>query len=108
MGPRLGVPSVIAARAALGRRGAALLAVLLYITNFAWIALNNVIAASACARVLGGPGTEKAWALALGVLATAVVAAGPRAVGRADRVAVPLMVLTGALLLWRCLTLPAD
>jgi NCS1 family nucleobase:cation symporter-1 len=98
MGPRLGVPSVIAARAALGRRGAALLAVVLYVTNFAWIAFNNVIAASACARVLGGPGTERAWALGLGLAAAAVVARGPRAVGLADRVAVPLMVLLGALL----------
>ena len=98
MGPRLGVPSVIAARAALGRRGAALLAVVLYVTNFAWIALNNVIAASACARVLGGPGTERAWALGLGLAAAAVVARGPRAVGLADRVAVPLMVVLSALL----------
>ena len=54
VGPLLGVPSVIAARAALGRTGAAALALLLYVTNFAWIALNNVIAASACAQVAGG------------------------------------------------------
>jgi hypothetical protein len=45
------VPSVIAARPALGIAGAALVAVVLYVSNFAWIALNNVIAASACARV---------------------------------------------------------
>src|SRR5512140_1899746 len=38
IGPRLGVPSVVAARAALGFRGAAAGAVVLYVTNFAWIA----------------------------------------------------------------------
>ena len=46
LGPRLRVPSVIAARPALGIRGAGLVAVVLYVSNFAWIALNNVIAAS--------------------------------------------------------------
>ena len=50
VGPRLGVPSVIAARAALGMRGAGLVAALLYVTNFAWIAVNNVIAASVGAQ----------------------------------------------------------
>src|SRR5918912_981541 len=47
LGSRLRVPSVIAARPALGVRGAGLVAVVLYVSNFAWIALNNVIAASA-------------------------------------------------------------
>jgi purine-cytosine permease-like protein len=99
LGPRLGVPSIIAARAALGRSGAGLLALILYVTNFAWIALNNVIAASACARLLGGRESERAWAVGLGLLATAVVAAGPRAVGWADRLAVPLMGAMAAVLL---------
>ena len=108
VGPRLGVPSVVAMRAAVGFPGAALLAALLYVTNFAWIALNNVIAASACARVWGGPGSEKWWAIGLGLLATAVVAAGPRAVGRADRVAVPLMAITGLVFAWRAAALPAE
>lgn len=108
VGPRLGVPSVVAMRAAVGFPGATALAVLLYLTNFAWIALNNVIAASACARVWGGPGSEKAWAIALGLLATAVVAAGPRAVGHADRIAVPLMAITGVVFAWRAAELPAE
>jgi purine-cytosine permease-like protein len=107
VGSRLGVPSVVAVRAAVGFHGAAALAVLLYVTNFAWIALNNVIGASALARLWGGPASEKAWSVALGLLATAVVAAGPRAVGRADRVAVPLMALTGVLFAWRAFGLPA-
>jgi NCS1 family nucleobase:cation symporter-1 len=107
VGPRLGVPSVIASRAALGRRGAALLAVVLYATNFAWIALNNVIAASACARVAGGPGSQRAWALGLGLVAAAVVALGPRAVGLADRAAVPLMAVLGVVLTVRFLAAPA-
>jgi len=98
-GARLGVPSVVAARAVLGRSGAALLAAILYLTNFAWIALNNVIAASACGQLWGGRASERAWAVGLGLLATAVVAAGPRAVGWADRVAVPLMSLMAALLI---------
>jgi len=68
LGPRLGVPSVIAARAALGIRGAAAVALGLYLSNFAWIAVNNVIAASACARVAGGPGSERYWAVGLGLL----------------------------------------
>jgi cytosine permease len=104
LGPRLGVPSVIAARAALGRRGAGLVAVVLYVTNFAWIAVNNVIAASACARVAGGD--DRLWAVGLGLLATAVVAGGPRAVGLADRLGVPLLAVAGALLSLACLNLP--
>ena len=103
VGPRLGVPSVIAARAALGIRGAALVAILLYVTNFAWIAVNNVIAASACARLFGGPASERFWAVALGLAATAIVAGGPRAVALADRYAVPLLGVVGVLLTIACL-----
>jgi NCS1 family nucleobase:cation symporter-1 len=97
IGSRLRVPSVIAARPALGIRGAGLVAVVLYLSNFAWIALNNVIAASASSRaagtaaLLGDAGSQMAWAIALGVLATAIVWRGPAAVARADRVAVPLL-----------------
>lgn len=108
VGPKLGVPSIVALRAAVGFTGASAIAVLLYLTNFAWIAINNVIAASALARVAGGPSSERVWAVALGIVTTAVVAAGPRAVGRADRVAVPIMAVTGSLMLWRGLSLPAD
>jgi purine-cytosine permease-like protein len=106
VGPGWACPSVVAMRAAVGFPGATALAVLLYLTNFAWIALNNVIAASACARIWGGPASEKAWAIGLGLLATAVVAAGPRAVGRADRIAVPLMAVTGLVFAWRAAELP--
>ncbi len=101
LGPRLRVPSVVAARAALGVRGAGLVALVLYVSNFAWIALNNVIAASAGARALGG--SETAWAIALGLVATIVVWRGPRAVARADRIAVPLMLLVGVALTVACL-----
>jgi len=106
VGPRLGAPSVVAARAALGLRGAGLVAAILYVTNFAWIAVNNVIAASACARLLGGPRSEPAWAIGLGIAATAIVAGGPRAVALADRYAVPLLFAIGLLLTWACLRLP--
>ena len=104
LGPRLGVPSVIAARAALGIRGAALLSLFMYVSNFAWIAVNNVIAASACNHAVGG--SAAAWAVVIGLVTTAVVAAGPRAVGLADRVAVPIMVAIGLALTVRSLSLP--
>lgn len=106
VGPRLGVPSIIAARAVLGPRGAALLALLLYVTNFAWIALNNLIAASALQRAVGGNVSAYWWTIVLGVAATLVVAAGPRAVGLADRVAVPLMAFIGVALTLRVVTNP--
>ena len=108
LGSRLRVPSVIAARPALGVTGAGLVAIVLYVSNFAWIALNNVIAASACARAarawLGpGGGAQTPWAIALGLLATVVVWRGPRAVARADRVAVPLMFAVAVALTVACL-----
>ncbi len=106
LGPRLGVPSVIAARAALGVRGAGLVAALLYITNFAWIAVNNVIAASVGARLLGGPTAVPLWIAGLGLVSTAVVALGPRAVGLADRVAVPLLLLVGGVMTWAVIQAP--
>jgi purine-cytosine permease-like protein len=110
IGPRLGVPSIIASRAALGRSGASLLALLLFLTNFAWIALNNVIAASICSRLFGGESTMAAWAVGAGVLATLIVAGGPRMVGRADRVAVPLLFVSGVVMTIACLraTVPAS
>jgi nucleobase:cation symporter-1, NCS1 family len=102
LGSRLRVPSIIAARPALGIRGAGLVAVVLYVSNFAWIALNNVIAASATARAVGG-GPETAWAIGLGLLATAIVWRGPRIVALADRAAVPLMLLVAVALTVACL-----
>ena len=87
LGPRLRVPSVIAARPALGITGAGLVAVVLYVSNFAWIAINNLIAGSACARAA----------------ATFIVWRGPRAVARADRVAVPLMLAVGVALTVACI-----
>jgi purine-cytosine permease-like protein len=107
VGPRLGVPSVIAARAALGLRGAALVAFLLYTTNFAWIAVNNVIAASACAGVAGGSGSIRTWAVGLGLVSTLIVAGGPRLVARADRLAVLLLAAVGVVLTVACFRLPA-
>jgi len=107
VGSRSGVPSMIAARAPLGYRGAQVVSGLLYLTNFAWIAVNNTIAASVCAQMFGGPETSRTWAAALGVLATAVVARGPRAVGHADRIAVPIMVVAGAILTYAAFTIDA-
>ena len=109
VGSRSGVPSMIAARAPLGLYGARVVAALLYLTNFAWIAVNNTIAASVCAQVLGGGTSWSAryWAAALGVAAAAIVAKGPRAVGLADRIAVPMMVVAGSVLTWSAFSLPA-
>jgi len=106
IGSRSGVPSMIAARAPLGYRGAQVVSGLLYLTNFAWIAINNQIAASACAQVFGGPGSARIWAAILGVAAVAVVARGPRAVGHADRIAVPIMLIAGSVLTYAVFTAP--
>ena len=108
VGARTGLPSMIAARAALGYRGAQVVSLLLYLTNFAWIAVNNAIAASVCAQVLGGRANTLVWSAALGVLATAIVARGPRAVGYADRVAVPMMLIAGSVLTYAVFTIDAD
>ena len=108
IGSRLRVPSVIAARPALGFRGAGLVAAVLYLSNFAWIALNNVIAASAASRaagtesLLGATGSQAAWTIALGLLATLIVWRGPAAVARADRVAVPLLAVVAIVLTIAC------
>lgn len=96
-GTRLGVPSIVAARAVLGLRGAGAVALVLFATNFAWIALNNVIAASVAAQALGATGQARLFSFALGLAATAIVAYGPAAVGRADRFAVPTMSVAGVL-----------
>jgi len=108
LGPRLGVPSVIAARAALGVRGAGLVAGLLYVTNFAWIGVNNVIAASVGTRLLGGDAAMPVWVVGLGLVSTAVVALGPRAVGLADRVAVPLLLAVGGVITWAVIQAPPN
>jgi NCS1 family nucleobase:cation symporter-1 len=108
IGTRLRVPSIVAARAPLGLAGAQALALLLFVTNFAWIALNNVIAASIAAR-LTGAGTIGVWATTLGLLATLVVLGGPRLAGLVDRVAVPVMAVAGIVFTVACLraTMPA-
>ncbi len=105
VGSRLGVPSMIAIRAALGHTGARLVAVVLFVTNFAWIAVNNAIAASVAARMLPLPLDERAWAIGVGLVSTVVVAGGPAAVRRADRWAVPLMAAAGLAVTWVVLRL---
>lgn len=108
VGVRLGVPSIVAARAALGLRGASLVAFVLWLTNFAWIALNNVIAASVSSRVFGEAAIDpRWWSLAFGVFATFIVTRGPRAVSIADRVAVPAMGIAGVLISVAALRMPA-
>lgn len=106
VGVRLGVPSMVAARDPLGHAGARLVAGVLCVTNFAWIALNNVIAASVAARLLPLGLDERAWALVAGVVSTTVVAGGPLAVRAADRLAVPLMAAAGLAVTWTVLGLP--
>lgn len=106
VGSRLGVPSMIAARDPLGHTGARLVALVLFVTNFAWIAVNNVIAASVGARMLPVGLDERAWAVMVGVVSAAVVAGGPLAVRAADRVAVPLMAAAGLVITWIVLRLP--
>ncbi len=97
VGSKWSVPSIVALRAPLGRPGAHLVAILLYVTNFAWIALNNVIAASAGVVIL--PFVDvRILAVILGVVATLIVAGGPRLVAEANRAAVPLMLVAGVIL----------
>ena len=63
VGSRTGLPSMIAARAPLGYRGAQVVSGLLYLTNFAWIAINNQIAASAVSQVTGSPDSARSGRL---------------------------------------------
>lgn len=111
VGSTLRVPSIVATRAALGFHGAQVLAFLLFATNFVWIAVNNAIAASITARLVSGPSAEHqaAWAVFFGIVATLTVLGGPRAVGLADRAAVPLLLVSGVVLTFACLrvTIPA-
>lgn len=95
VGSRLRVPSIVATRATLGTGGAQVLALLLFVTNFAWIALNNVIAASITTQVTG-VGTTAMWSVGLGVVATVIVLGGPRTAALVDRIAVPVLMLAGA------------
>jgi NCS1 family nucleobase:cation symporter-1 len=105
IGSRLRVPSIVASRAVLGYSGAQALALLLFVTNFAWIALNNAIAASITAAYVG-VGDPRLWAVALGLLATLVVWGGPRLAALVDRVAVPLLLVSGGVFTWACLQAP--
>lgn len=105
IGTRLRTPSIIAARAALGFSGAHTLAALLFTTNFAWIALNNVIAASITVK-LANIGTQGVWAALLGLLAALIVLGGPRAAALVDRFAVPLLLLSGVVFTVACWRAP--
>ena len=102
VGSKWGVPSIIALRAPLGRPGAHVVAVILYVTNFAWIALNNVIAASVTEAMFPAI-SMRVLAVVLGIAATLIVAGGPRLVALANRAAVPLMVVAGTVLAWLAL-----
>ena len=102
VGTRLRVPSIVATRAALGYNGAQLVALFLFLTNFVWIALNNVIAASITSRLFGDEAHQAAWAVGLGLVATVIVLGGPRWVGRADRIAVPLLAVAGVMFTIAC------
>ena len=105
VGSTLRVPSLVATRAALGFRGAQIVAFLLFATNFVWIAVNNAIAASITARLVSGPAAEHqaAWAVFFGIVATLTVLGGPRVVGLADRWAVPLLLVSGVVLTLACI-----
>jgi len=106
IGSRLRVPSIVAIRAALGYHGAQIIAAILFLTNFVWIALNNVIAASIVSRLVGDAAHQGAWAVGLGMLATLIVLGGPRTVGYADRLAVPMLCVAGAIATVACARAP--
>lgn len=106
VGSRLRVPSIVATRAALGVGGARVLALVLFATNFAWIALNNVIAASITTQVTG-IGVTAVWSVGLGLVATLIVLGGPRSAALVDRVAVPILLAAGAVFTIAVLRAPA-
>jgi purine-cytosine permease-like protein len=100
VGSRLGVPSMVAMRAVLGFHGAGVVALVLFVTNFAWIAVNNTIAASVAVAWLPDVLDARLAGVVLGVVATAIAAGGPAAVRQADRIAVPSMVVAGLVITW--------
>jgi len=106
IGSRLRVPSIVAARAALGYKGAQIVAVILFLSNFVWIALNNAIAASITSGLVGDSAHQGAWAVAIGLVATLIVLGGPRAVGYADRLAVPMLAVAGIVFTLACVRAP--
>jgi purine-cytosine permease-like protein len=93
LGPRTGLPSMVLLRQPFGGAGAAAVSLLLVLTNFAWIALNNLIAARALAPLFGGH--EALWSLAVGAAATLIAFFCPRVMALFDRVAVPLLGVVG-------------
>lgn len=105
LGPRTGLPSMVLLRRPFGLLGAHAISLLLILTNFAWIALNNVIAASALERLLGGD--FRLWVVAVGGVAVLIAAFGPAAMARFDRFAVPLMAAVGLLLTWALVRAPS-
>ena len=98
LGVRTGLPSMVILRGPFGTGGAAGISALLVITNFAWIALNNTIAAAALRALFGGD--RRLWSMGVGLAAIAVALTGPRVMALFDRVAVPMMALAVALLTW--------
>ncbi len=99
LGPRTGLPTMVLLRQPFGLMGAGAIAFLLVITNFAWIALNNVVAAQAMTAIVGGE--QWAWSLIVGVAATVLALGGERVMALFDRVAVPLLAVLGVWLTWK-------
>ena len=93
LGPRFGLPTMVLLRQPFGHRGAEAISFLLLITNFAWIALNNVIAARALAGIV--PGSARLWSVLVGAVAVVVTLYGPRAMALFNRAAVPLLLMVG-------------
>jgi NCS1 family nucleobase:cation symporter-1 len=96
LGPRFGLPTMVLLRQPFGDRGAEAISFLLLVTNFAWIALNNVIAARALAAIV--PGSARLWSILVGAIAVVVTLFGPRAMALFNRAAVPLLLLVGVAL----------
>ena len=96
LGPRFGLPTMVLLRQPFGNRGAEAISFLLLVTNFAWIALNNVIAARALADIV--PGDARLWSVLVGAVAVVVTLYGPRAMAIFNRAAVPLLLIVGVAL----------
>ena len=96
LGPRYGLPTMVVIRHPFGVYGAKAISAALILTNFAWIAFNNQVAAEALYGSMGG--SKVGWNLGVASVAVIIALLGPRAMALFDRWAVPFMVLVALVL----------
>lgn len=102
LGPRYGLPTMVVIAHPFGIFGAKVISAALILTNFAWIAFNNQVAADALYGSLGG--SKIGWNLGVASIAVAIALLGPRAMALFDRFAVPIMVVVALVLSYALLS----